>query len=87
MNGGLHVKFDKSSEDFLADLTLAAYEVVVHSSQKTSFLDLEMGLWDALKKVIEQDMLYSPQCGSSSPGICTLAKQMNPWAPELNQNK
>ncbi len=82
MHGGLHVKFNKSSEDFLAELASAAYDVAIHFQKKGSFVELEIGLWDALRKVIQQNMCYSPQCGSSSPGICTLAKQIEPWSPE-----
>ncbi len=82
MNGGLHVKFDKSSEDFLADLAFAAYDVAIRCQNRGSFVELEIGLWDALRKVIQQNMSYSPQCGSSSPGICNLAKQWEPWSKE-----
>lgn len=82
MNGSLHVKFDKSSEDFLAELAVAAYGVAINLKEHGSFVELELNLWDALRKVIRQNMCFSPQCGSSSPGICTLAKQLKPWSRE-----
>jgi len=38
-------------EDILAELTDSAYRVVLHQGFKGSFLDLELGLWQALRGV------------------------------------
>jgi hypothetical protein len=47
---------DGAFESFLAELTDAAYRVAVRQGIKGSFLDAELGLWQALREVLERGM-------------------------------
>lgn len=41
-----------SSEEFLARLTTAAYEVALHHGLKGPFIDVELALWRRLEAVL-----------------------------------
>jgi len=43
-------------ESLLAQLTDTAYRVAVRHGIKGSFLDLELGLWQALREVLEREV-------------------------------
>jgi hypothetical protein len=49
--------FDPPLEDFLAELTAAAYRVSLCHRVKGSFIDLELGLWRELRAVLRQQLL------------------------------
>ena len=48
MNGETPPDRDSLLETFVAELTLAAYQVVLRSGTQGTWLDLELGLWTAL---------------------------------------
>jgi hypothetical protein len=47
---------EESFESLLAELTDAAYRVAVRQGIKGSFVDAELGLWHALREVLEREM-------------------------------
>lgn len=81
MSGEMHVRTERSSEDFLANLTVAAYDVAIQFQKKGSFVELEMGLWDALREVIRKDMFFNESV--SKPIL--LQKQHEPWSLEAER--
>ena len=82
---GIHVKFDISPEKFLADLTIAAYEVGLKYGFKGSFVDFETEIYCALYDVIRKEMQVSPMCGSCVSGTCREAPRYTPWTPEADR--
>jgi hypothetical protein len=46
-------------QDLLARLTAAAYDVALRQPQKASFLDLQLGIWEALREVLEEESANS----------------------------
>ena len=81
MSGSMQVKVERSSEDFLADLSVAAYDVAKRFQKKGSFIDLEIGLWDALREVIRRDMFF----GESMAKFMLLENQCEPWSIEAEK--
>ncbi len=79
---GMHVRFEVSPEQFLADLTEAAYQVSVRHGFQAPFIQVELELWDALREVLRKDTLVSDKCGSSTLGVCREACQFEPWSKE-----
>ncbi len=55
----IHVRSNISPEEFLADLTNGVYQVILRSGFGTPFIEMELGLHDALREVIRDDMLVS----------------------------
>ena len=51
-----------SQEQFLAELTDAAYRVALRHGVKGSFIDVELGLWKALRTVLAQDKQMPEPC-------------------------
>jgi len=78
MNGTMHVKMERSSEDFLANLSEAAYDVAIRFQKKGSFVELEIGLWEAMREVIRKDMFF----GKNMAKCTSLKKQCQPWSKE-----
>lgn len=56
--------FDPALEEFLAELTAAAYRVSLRYGVKSSFIDLELGLWRELRAVLRRQLLAA----DSPPG-------------------
>lgn len=56
MNQLIHIKIGLDVEDFLAHLTVAAYNIALRYKVNGSFLEMEMGIWKALREVIQEDM-------------------------------
>lgn len=46
-----------AEEELLARLTRTAYEVALRHRPDGSFLELELGLWAALREVLEEEVL------------------------------
>lgn len=78
MSGTMQVKMNRSSEDFLANLSVAAYDVAIRFQKKGSFVELEIGLWDALREVIRKDMFFSKSMAKLIP----LENEYEPWSKE-----
>jgi len=47
---------DRVLEDFAAELTEAAYPVVLRQQPQGSWLDLELGLWKALGETVKASL-------------------------------
>lgn len=69
--GGIHVKFEVTPQEFLNELTDAAYHVALRHGIGTSFLAMELELEESMKGVMRRAMQYSPECGSEN---CMKAK-------------
>lgn len=82
--GGMHVKFEISPEEFLGNLTQAAYQVMVKNGFQKPFIEVELELWDVLREVIRRNMQVSPQCGSHRLGVCDMAERYEPWSKEAD---
>jgi hypothetical protein len=80
---GIHVNFKISPEEFLNDLTEAAYEVALKYGFSIPFVDVELDLHKALREVIRNDMKVSPACGASES--CQAAGQVEPWSTEADR--
>lgn len=77
---GAHVRFEVSPENFLAHLTDAAFEVALKHGLKVPFIEIELDLHEALRRIIEVDLLVSEACGS--PECLALKKEsLGPWTP------
>ena len=50
---------DLALEDFAAELTEAAYPVVLRQQHQGSWLDLELGLWKVLGETVKASLLCS----------------------------
>lgn len=62
---GIHTKFEVASDQFLSDLTQAAYKVALKHGFKASFVDVQLDLYEAMCRVIQKDMMASPACGQA----------------------
>lgn len=62
--GGIHVKFEVTPQEFLDELTDAAYRVALEHGIGTSFLEMELDLEKSMKRVISRLMQFSPACGA-----------------------
>ena len=60
---GIHVRYNVSPETFLAGLTKAVYDVVLKHGFAIPFIEVELELHNALRKVVEKDMMVSEGCG------------------------
>ncbi len=60
---GIHVKFEISPDQFLSDLTQTTYQVALKHGFKSSFVEVELALNEAIRRIIRQDMMVSPACG------------------------
>lgn len=61
MNGGMYIKPGVSSDEFIRALSSASIKVALKENhQKNSFVELELGLWEALREVIRKNMFYHP---------------------------
>jgi len=85
MSGEMHVKVERSSEDFLANLSVAAYDVAMRFQKKGSFLELEIGLWDALREVIRKDMFFSKSTANLSKVFASVENRCEPWSKEAKK--
>lgn len=83
MSGEMHVKLERSSEDFLANLSVAAYDVAMQFQKKGSFIELEIGLWNALREVIRKDMFFRESMLELTP----LGKDYEPWSKEAERRE
>ncbi len=81
---GIHVKFEIPPEEFLADLTGAAYRVALKHGFKVPFIKIELDLQEALREVIERDMWVSGQCGLFKPCHCEEG-HFRPWSEEAEK--
>lgn len=81
---GIHVKFEVSPENFLAHLTDAAYQVALKHGLQVPFIKVELDLHQALRKIIDQDMLVSESCGASE---CLAFKKesLKPWSKDAKK--
>jgi hypothetical protein len=61
-------------EEFLAELTHAAYNVVLRHGLNAAFVDVELTLWAALRKVVERELYLTERM--------PLNLQLNLVAPE-----
>ena len=61
---GIHVKFEITAEELLAELTDAAYRVALTHGKEASFLEMELALQKELRKVIQKTMDFSSACGT-----------------------
>lgn len=76
---GIHVKFGVTPEEFVSDLTQATYDVLLQHGFKAPFIEVELGLHEALRRVVRKDMMVSPNCGLPN----CLAKAHYEWdSPE-----
>jgi len=50
-------EFKTSSEDFLARITEAAYDVVLRQGLQRSFVDVELELWQKVRNVFRTEVL------------------------------
>jgi hypothetical protein len=50
-------QFKSSPEDFLARITDAAYRVVLRQGLQRSFVDIELELWQQIRKVFRAEVL------------------------------
>ena len=78
---GMHVKFAILPEDFLGHLTEAAYHVALKHGLKAPFLEVEMDLYEALRKTMEEDMLVCETCGSKAC-LATKRKSVDVWSED-----
>ncbi len=79
--GELHVKFNVSPEEFLADLTQAVYQVVLKAGFDIPFIKMELDLQSALREVIRKDMLVSEGLKNRS---LLFVKKITPWSVDAN---
>lgn len=77
---GIHVKFEVTPEQFLSDLTSAAYEVALKHGLRVRFDQMEFDLLKALRQVIQEEMQVSPACGASKE--CCDAVRHEPWSED-----
>jgi hypothetical protein len=49
------LRLEPATEDFLAELTDAAYRVALKHRFEGSFLDVQLDLWSALRSVLTKD--------------------------------
>ncbi len=76
---GIHVKFEVTPEQFVSDLTQATYDVMLKYGFKAPFIEVELGLHSAIRRVVHKDMMVSPNCGQPN----CLAKAHYEWdSPE-----
>ena len=60
-NGSINMK--SVPEEFLAEITDAAYRVALRHGIKGSFLDIELGLWEALRAEFVRERNRRSQLG------------------------
>ncbi len=77
---GIHVKFEVTPEQFLSDLTDAAYQVALRYGLRARFDQVELDLLTALRQVIQDEMQVSRACGISKE--CCEAMRHEPWSEE-----
>lgn len=76
---GIHVRFEVSPDEFLSHLTETAYRVALKHGLMVSFVEMELDLQKALRRIIQKDMLVSEACGS--PECLALKKEgLGPWS-------
>jgi hypothetical protein len=75
MNGNNWTSGDRDTfvEDFAAELTEVAYPVMLRHGVPDNWLDLELGLWQALKETVKKRDQEWPQAGVML--MCSLAKE------------
>jgi len=56
-------------EDFVAELTEAAYQVSLQRGFDGSFVDLKMDLWHTLGKVVKENRLVRVLCGAPCASV------------------
>lgn len=78
----MHIKFNVSPEAFLADLTQAAYQVILKAGFDIPFIKMELGLQSALREVIRKDMLVSGKLKDTEGN--SPANQIKPWSMGAN---
>ena len=49
-----HNPLDRRSEELLARLTCAAYAVALESGLQAPFVDVQLGIWKALRSVLHE---------------------------------
>ncbi len=79
---GMHLRFHISPQCFLEELTEAAYQTALKHRAGTSFVELELELWDTLREVIRKNMLVSEACGKNKLCKCKEVGEMEPWSKE-----
>ena len=62
------LQFKTTQEDFLALITDAAYHVVLRQGLQRSFVDIELELWQQIRKVFRAEVLpkeiaFAPDLG------------------------
>lgn len=77
---GFQVKKEISPDDFLADLSDAAYRAALKHGFTGSFLDLRLEIQRALRDMIRKDMFVVDLCGLYS--ICNEGTKAEPWTKE-----
>ncbi len=81
--GGLHVKFEVSPEDFLADLTGAVYQVALRYGFGVPFNEIELELQNVLREVTRKDMFVSDVCGLLP--VCRQMRHFEPWSKKAEE--
>jgi hypothetical protein len=76
---GSHIRFGVSPQAFLGQITDAAYRVALKHGLKDPFIDVELDLYDALRKVMAETIEVSPACGSPEC-LVFKNKSFGPWS-------
>ena len=63
----INAHWQQHREDHIARLTQAAYEAVLQSGYRGSFLDLELSLWSAVRNAVDQERNPSLDAERISP--------------------
>ena len=78
---GTHVRFDVTPEDFSCHLTEAVYKVALQHGFKAPFVEVELDLHQAIRDVMNRDILVSESCGS--PECLAFKKESHqPWSDQ-----
>lgn len=79
---GSHLKFNISPDEFVDHLTEAAYRVALRNGLKAPFVDVEMGIRGAIRRVISRDIRVTAICGLMPH--CTVARRIRPFTKEAD---
>jgi hypothetical protein len=70
----VHNEVDRRAEEYLAELTDAAYRVALRHGLKGAFVDVELELWRALRHVVRA---HTPK-GQREEAVCPSAPRRDP---------
>lgn len=79
---GTHINFEISLEDFLGNITEAAYQVALRHGFNAPFIDVKLDLQQALREAICRNMKVCPFCNTTSE--CQIARRHVPFSREAN---